>query len=222
MIPTLQSLWLVEAVEYDEGTGKVTLVGLFNRIDVSNDAGAVGGGSNFFSVRGVHGRVRLTLLYVDLSDDAALLDRRERAGERDPDPPRRQLRVGAVLRVRVTRDGPDRGHDDGVRAPMAGTTRKATRRFAAAADGGWVEHRGDAYRHQVYLAARDGIFHASAATVPGVAATGDTEDEAVTRLRDALAELYRAKRATGEPMPRVALAPPSGAISRWVIVRLVS
>ncbi len=75
MVPTLQSLWLVDAVELDSETGKVSLSGLFNRVDVPADADYAAGATIFFSLRGVHGEVRLTLLYVDLLDDAALLER---------------------------------------------------------------------------------------------------------------------------------------------------
>ncbi|HUR55014.1 MAG TPA: hypothetical protein VMZ71_12855 [Gemmataceae bacterium] len=75
MIPTLQSLWLVDRVEFDETTRKVNLLGLFDQIAVTPGADFTTGASVFFALRGVHGEAQLTLFYVDLEDGEALLER---------------------------------------------------------------------------------------------------------------------------------------------------
>jgi hypothetical protein len=83
MNPTLQSIWLVDSAEQDPNTGKVNLSGLFNHIDVPAGADYASGATVFFAIRGVHGHARLTLWYVDLSDNGVLLERHIRV-EGDP------------------------------------------------------------------------------------------------------------------------------------------
>jgi hypothetical protein len=75
MSPTLQALWLVDSVDHDESTGKISLRGLFDRLVVSPGTESAGGATVFFAVRGIHGEARLRLLYVDLSDDEILIER---------------------------------------------------------------------------------------------------------------------------------------------------
>jgi hypothetical protein len=74
MIPTLQSLWLVDSVIRNEEAGKIVLAGLFNQIEVAQGTDYTAGAWVFFSVRGVHGVADLNLIYVDLSDDETLLE----------------------------------------------------------------------------------------------------------------------------------------------------
>lgn len=75
MTPTLQALWMAESADLDPATGRVNLVGLFDRVRVPAGADSASGGVVFFAVRGVHGEARLTLQYVDLRDNDTLIER---------------------------------------------------------------------------------------------------------------------------------------------------
>ena len=75
MVTVLQALWLLDEVEFDEDTQRVTLRGIFNSIRVEDGAGAASGAAVFFAVRGVHDEVRLTLRYVDLRTNMTLITR---------------------------------------------------------------------------------------------------------------------------------------------------
>jgi hypothetical protein len=75
MAPTLQNLWLVDAVEFDEETQKLNLRGVADRIEIPSGAELTYAASVFFCVGGVHGEARMTLHYVDLSSGVVLLVR---------------------------------------------------------------------------------------------------------------------------------------------------
>ena len=74
--PSLQALWLAEEILHDEATGKVTVAGMFDQIEVDQKgADFTAPASLFFSLRDRHGRVEMTLLYVDLATNEAILER---------------------------------------------------------------------------------------------------------------------------------------------------
>jgi hypothetical protein len=73
--PSLQALWLADEVAPNHDTGKVTVSGIFNQIEVELGADFTSPASLFFALRDVHGRVELTLLYVDLSTNEILVER---------------------------------------------------------------------------------------------------------------------------------------------------
>lgn len=75
MMPTLQNLWLVDTVEFDEETQKLNLRGVADRIVIPSGADLAYSAAVFFCVGGVHGEARLTLHYVDLSSGTVLFDR---------------------------------------------------------------------------------------------------------------------------------------------------
>lgn len=75
MSPSLQAIWLMDAVDWDETTGKLTLSGCFDRIDIPEGAEYTEGAVVFFSVRNVRGQARLKLMCVDLRTDEVLVDR---------------------------------------------------------------------------------------------------------------------------------------------------
>ena len=55
MVPILQALWLLDAVEFDEDTQRVNLRGLFDTLRVPSGTEFVPPMSVYFAVRGVHG-----------------------------------------------------------------------------------------------------------------------------------------------------------------------
>jgi hypothetical protein len=73
--PSLQALWLADEVSPDDATGKVTVSGIFNQIEVDPGTDFTAPAHLFFALRDVHGRVELILLYVDLDDNGVLLER---------------------------------------------------------------------------------------------------------------------------------------------------
>ena len=68
----MQSLWLADAAAQDGATGKVNLAGLFDQIEVEAGTDFTAPAVLFFALRGIHGRVRLTLLYADVDGDVLL------------------------------------------------------------------------------------------------------------------------------------------------------
>jgi predicted RNase H-like HicB family nuclease len=82
---------------------------------------------------------------------------------------------------------------------------------------GWVEHRGNCFRYPVVLSRHENGFAATSATIPPVAASGETEDEALEAVTAALANLLRDAIREHRLKPRSSNAPKN---SKWVIVRL--
>lgn len=77
IIPSLQALWLADEVSRDDETGKITLAGIFDQIEIQSPAEAFSSSAFlFFAIGGVHGETELVLAYVDLSDNSVLLERR--------------------------------------------------------------------------------------------------------------------------------------------------
>jgi hypothetical protein len=73
--PLLQALWLADDVDCNPKTGKVTLVGIFDQIEVTRPATHFASTAYLFcALRGIHGRTELVLCYVDLSSNAVLLE----------------------------------------------------------------------------------------------------------------------------------------------------
>jgi hypothetical protein len=75
MTPTLQPILLADAAHQEPNTGRVTVAGIFDTVSVAPGTDFTAGAVVFFVVRGVHGRVKLSLTYVDLSDDRVLVER---------------------------------------------------------------------------------------------------------------------------------------------------
>lgn len=74
--PFLQALWLADEISQDSATGKVTVRGIFDQIEVDSPATHFTCVAYlFFAVRNVHRRVDLVLRYVDLSTNEVLLER---------------------------------------------------------------------------------------------------------------------------------------------------
>ncbi len=76
MKPSLQAIWLADTASQDENTGKVTVSGMFDCVEVkAEETEFASPAVVFFALREVHGRVDLSLLLVDLSTDEAILRR---------------------------------------------------------------------------------------------------------------------------------------------------
>src|SRR4051794_10494068 len=73
--PLLQAIWLADAVSKDP-YGKVTVVGMFDQIEVRSGKDYTEGACLFFALRGVHGHVQLQLTYTSLADNETLLERK--------------------------------------------------------------------------------------------------------------------------------------------------
>lgn len=73
--PSLGSILLADSVVQDERTGKLTISGIFDHIEIAPGSCHADGVCVFFSVGNVHGRERLRLQFVDLEDDSVLLER---------------------------------------------------------------------------------------------------------------------------------------------------
>jgi hypothetical protein len=83
--PLVQALWLADDVSKDPATGKVTVKGLFDRVYAKPPANEFNSRAYlFFGITGVHGKVSLRLCYVDLSDNAVLLQRQWELERTDP------------------------------------------------------------------------------------------------------------------------------------------
>jgi hypothetical protein len=75
--PSLQALWLADDVKQDEETGKVTVTGMFDQVEVNQPGEYFTSPAYlFFALNNVHGEAELDLHYVDLSTNASLLHRR--------------------------------------------------------------------------------------------------------------------------------------------------
>jgi hypothetical protein len=71
----LQALWLVDDADQDPGTGKITITGLFDQIEVKRPATHFSTQAFlFFALTDVRGQVDLALRYVDLSDLSLLVE----------------------------------------------------------------------------------------------------------------------------------------------------
>jgi predicted RNase H-like HicB family nuclease len=86
---------------------------------------------------------------------------------------------------------------------------------------GWRKPERKAYRCQVFLLPEDdGGFSVCAATLPGVASQGKTEEEALANITKAFEGVFAAYAERGEPIPW--LPEPRererGAKVRWVVV----
>jgi hypothetical protein len=76
MKPSLQALWLVDDANQDSDTGKINITGMFDVIEIERPATHFAAGASlFFALTGLHGKVDLTLRYVNLSDLSVLLER---------------------------------------------------------------------------------------------------------------------------------------------------
>jgi hypothetical protein len=83
--PSLQALWLAEDVTKDPRTGKVSVTGIFDVIEVEHHAKAFTSPAMlFFSLREVHGEVELDLAYTDLSDNRVLMGRKQKVSSTSP------------------------------------------------------------------------------------------------------------------------------------------
>jgi hypothetical protein len=76
MKPYLKAMWLADAVTLDAQTGKATITGIFDQIEVKAPSTAFTSPAVlFFGLRDGRGKVSLTLRYVDLDDNEILLER---------------------------------------------------------------------------------------------------------------------------------------------------
>lgn len=91
-----------------------------------------------------------------------------------------------------------------------------------AAEGDWKVYHGDAYRCQIHLAPRTGGGYAAvAATLPGIAGEGATEQEAMANVAQSLATTITGWKQSGATIPwGEAAKSPAGAMTKWVIVHL--
>ena len=82
--------------------------------------------------------------------------------------------------------------------------------------------QGKAYRCQVYLLPEpeEGGFSIIAATLPGVASQGDSEEEALANIKDAFEAVLAAYNDSGQEIPWLPTPrdPELGSVIRWVIV----
>lgn len=86
----------------------------------------------------------------------------------------------------------------------------------------WEECQGNSYRAPVYLLPEeDGGYSVEAATLPGVASQGDTEQEALDNIKVALAGAIAIHLERGKiPWLESPRDPLPDAITRWVIVHV--
>jgi predicted RNase H-like HicB family nuclease len=91
-------------------------------------------------------------------------------------------------------------------------------------DHGWKEFStNEAYRCPVYLISEErGDFSVIAANLPGVASQGDTEEEALENIKEALAAAISVYMESGTAIPWLATPrePDPRAKTRWVIVHV--
>jgi len=82
--------------------------------------------------------------------------------------------------------------------------------------------QGKIFRCQVYLLREpeDGGFSIIAATLPGVASQGDTEEEALENIKDAFEAVLAVYNESGQEVPWLPTPrdPELGSVIRWVIV----
>jgi antitoxin HicB len=82
--------------------------------------------------------------------------------------------------------------------------------------------QGKVYRCQVYLLPEpeDGGFSIIAATLPGVASQGDTEEEALANIKDAFEAVLAVYNESGQEIPWLPNPrdPETGSFVRWVTV----
>ncbi len=73
--PVIQSLWLADDATQDE-SGKVTIHGLFDLIEVEEPAREFTSGAYlFFALREIHGSTTITLRYTHVDSDRLVLER---------------------------------------------------------------------------------------------------------------------------------------------------
>jgi predicted RNase H-like HicB family nuclease len=90
-------------------------------------------------------------------------------------------------------------------------------------EGEWQEFQGNAYSCQVYLLPeQEGGYSAIAATLPGVASQGETEEEALENITEALAAAISAYKDNGMKIPwrQEPREPEPEAKIRWVAVHV--
>src|SRR5262249_25063656 len=88
-------------------------------------------------------------------------------------------------------------------------------------EGEWRHYKGQVYRCMVYLAPEEeGGFSVVAASLPGVASQGDTEQEALANIVEAFVGAVALYKEQGVDIPwtKTAIEPERGAVPRWVIV----
>ena len=106
---------------------------------------------------------------------------------------------------------------------MTSSTTKRTITIDLQLEGEWTEYAPDTvYRCQVYLIPEDeeGGFSVVAATLPGVASQGETEQEALANIVEAFQATIEVYKEEGRnipwlPSPR---EPDHKALTRWVLV----
>ena len=86
----------------------------------------------------------------------------------------------------------------------------------------WEECQGNVYRAPVYLLPEeDGGYSVEAATLPGVASQGDTEQEALDNITEALTGALAIYLERGKiPWLESSRDPQPDALTRWVIVHV--
>lgn len=233
MPPTLQSILLADAVHHEPGTGRVTVAGIFDTVSVAPGTDYTAGAVVYFVVRGVHGRGKLTLAYVDLALDLVLVRRVVYFEEDGP-----SETIGFAVRVDtipVPRPGSfawevyhesellgaarvEAVHDQtGGRA--AGGTTRSTHNLTQVGSGNEWEHRGATFRFPVHVRAARGGFEAVPTTIREAFAGGaGTETAAVESLEDLLAEMIRQGFHVGYPFTRTAPPPTPPDAREWVAV----
>jgi predicted RNase H-like HicB family nuclease len=85
----------------------------------------------------------------------------------------------------------------------------------------WKEHHGNLYRCQVYLYhEKEGGFSVIAASLPGVASQGETEQQALANITEAFAGVISVYEESGGKIPWTdrPREPGPGAVARWVFV----
>lgn len=87
--------------------------------------------------------------------------------------------------------------------------------------GEWKEYQGGVYRCPVYVIREPGgEFSAVAANLPGVASYGDSEQEALAHVTEALAAALQEYKASGMSIPWADTPAEVGAVKRWVVVNV--
>ena len=105
-----------------------------------------------------------------------------------------------------------------------GRTRRHAGFEALEPEGEWTEYApGTVFSCQVYLVPDvEGGFSASVADLPGVASEGDTEEETLANITEALAAAIEAYKQEGRKAPwlKAPRSPHPEALTRWVTVHV--
>lgn len=102
--PLAQALWLVDHADTDEPTGKISLIGICDCLDILAPATEYTEGAFlFFSLRGIHGQENVALTYEDATDGQELL--RIKLTVRADSPNESIVRAIPVNKIPVPHDG---------------------------------------------------------------------------------------------------------------------